>query len=158
MIYTTKVTEICENGDAIVELPDELVKELNWEIGDTLKFKTNKDGSFTLTKKEKKERQWVLVECVSTHRIRYMVEVPVGIDKYGKNKVDWALDTVTMNEAKEFSQEHIGEQIVSHRVVTKEEALALCDVDNDYCSSWDEELKVKNFFTTWKEQEDDTNE
>jgi antitoxin component of MazEF toxin-antitoxin module len=37
-IYTTKVTEICENGDAIVELPDELVKELNWEIGDTLDY------------------------------------------------------------------------------------------------------------------------
>ena len=38
--------------------------------------------------------------------------------------------------------------------VTKEEALVLCDVDNDYCSSWDEELKVKNFFTTWQEQEE----
>jgi hypothetical protein len=42
---------------------------------------------------------------------------------------------------------------VSHRVVTKEEALALCDKDNDYGSSWDEELKIQNFFTTWKEQE-----
>jgi len=82
-----------------------------------------------------------------------MVEVPVGVDKYGKDKTLWALDTVSMNEAKEFSQEHIGEQIVSHRVVTKEEALALCDKDNDYGSSWDEELKIQNFFTTWKEQE-----
>jgi antitoxin component of MazEF toxin-antitoxin module len=32
------VVEICENGDAIVELPDELVKELDWQIGDTLDY------------------------------------------------------------------------------------------------------------------------
>jgi hypothetical protein len=58
-----------------------------------------------------------------------------------------------MNQAKTFSSEHLGEQIVSHRVVTKEEALTLCDVDNDYTTTWNEELKMKNFFTTWKEQE-----
>jgi hypothetical protein len=98
--------------------------------------------------KKKEPTEWVLVECVSTFRERYMVEVPKG-------KAEWALDTVTMNEAKEFSQEHIGEQIVSHRVVSKEEALTLCDKDNDYGSSWDEELKVKNFFTTWKEQKNE---
>lgn len=155
--HTVYIQEDPDTGDLILPLPEGMCDELGWEVGDDLKFKTHKDGSFTLSKKEKKEKietQWVLVECVSTHRIRYMVEVPVGIDSYGKNKVDWALDTVTMNEAKEFSQEHIGEQIVSHRVVTKEEALVLCDVDNDYCSSWDEELKVKNFFTTWQEQEE----
>jgi hypothetical protein len=82
-----------------------------------------------------------------------MVEVPVGTDNYGKDKALWALDTVTMNEAKEFSQAHLGEQIVSHRVVTKEEALALSDADNDYTAeAWDEELKMKNFFTPWEEQ------
>lgn len=142
-------------GDLILPFPEGLCDEMGWEVGDTLKFKSNTDGSFTLTKKEKKDTQWVLVECVSTFRERYMVEVPVGIDKYGKDKSLWALDTVSMNEAKEFSQEHIGEQIVSHRVVTKEEALALCDKDNDYGSSWDEKTKIKNFFTTWKEQEND---
>ena len=100
----------------------------------------------------KTETQWVLVECVSTFRIRYMVEVPVGIDEYGKDKSEWALDSVTMNEAVEFSQEHLGEQIVSHRVVTKEEALDLSDADNKYTDElWDEELKMKTFFTTWKE-------
>jgi hypothetical protein len=87
---------------------------------------------------EKKE--WVLVDCVSTFRMRYLVEVPEG-------KKEWALDTVVMHEAKEFSQEHIGEQIVSHRVVTKEEALAICDEDNNYCASWNDEQKEKAFFT-----------
>jgi hypothetical protein len=82
-----------------------------------------------------------------------MVEVPIGIDRYGKDKTEWALDTVSMEEAKEFSSKHIGEQIISHRVVTKKEALALCDVDNDYTASWDETTKMQNFFTTWEEQE-----
>jgi hypothetical protein len=132
-----------------------LCDELGWEIGDTLDWKVKKNGTFVLTKKEKQETQWVLVECVSTFRQRYMVEVPVGVDKYGKDKTEWALDTVTMEEAKEFSQEHLGEQIVSHRVVSKEEALSLCDIDNDYGKDWDEAIKIKNFFTTWKEQEDD---
>jgi hypothetical protein len=142
--WTLEVKEDPENGDAILEFPDDLMLEAGWKEGDELDWIDNKNGSYTLKKKEPTE--WVLVECVSTFRERYMVEVPKG-------KAEWALDTVTMNEAKEFSQEHIGEQIISHRVVSKEEALTLCDKDNDYGSSWDEELKVKNFFTTWKEQE-----
>ena len=51
-----------------------------------------------------KETQWVLVECVSTFRNRYMVEVPVGTDDYNNDKTLWALDTVTMQAAKKFSQ------------------------------------------------------
>jgi hypothetical protein len=118
------------------------MEELGWDIGDTLTWKIGDNGEITVSKKV--ETEWVLVECVSTFRARYMVEVPKG-------KAEWALDTVTMQEAQEFSQQHIGEQIVSHRVVSKDEALALCDADNDYGSSWDEELKMNNFFTKWSE-------
>jgi antitoxin component of MazEF toxin-antitoxin module len=127
--------------ELILPFPEELMEELGWEIGDTLTWNVGENGEITVSKKT--ETEWVLVECVSTFRERYMVEVPKG-------KADWALDTVTMNEAEEFSQKHIGEQIVSHRVVTKDEALALCDVDNEYCSSWDKETKLKSFFTFWK--------
>lgn len=135
--YTIKLEED-ENGDLILPFTDELLNEVGWKEGDTLGWKDNKDGSFTLSKQE--ENEWVLVECISTFRERYMVEVPKG-------KSEWAMDTVVMNEAKEFSQEHLGETIVSHRVVTKEEALTMCDVDNDYCSSWSEEKKLDAFFT-----------
>ena len=142
--WTLEVKEDPENGDCILEFPDDLMEEAGWKEGDELDWIDNKNGSYTLKKKEPTE--WVLVECVSTFRDRYMVEVPKG-------KAEWSLDTVTMNQAKTFSSEHLGEQIVSHRVVTKEEALTLCDVDNDYTTMWNEELKMKNFFTTWKEQE-----
>lgn len=85
-------------------------------------------------------KSWVLVDTVSMFRMRYMVEVPAEHPEY-------ALDTVTMNEAKEFSQEHVGETIISHRVVTEEEALTLCNVDNNYCSDWNAEQKINAFFT-----------
>jgi hypothetical protein len=148
--WTLEVKEDPENGDAILEFPDDLMQQAGWKEGDTLDWIDNKDGSWTLKKKE--PTQFVLVECVSTFRQRYMVEVPVGIDQYGKDKSEWALDTVAMEDAKEFSQEHIGEQIVSHRIVTREEALGLCDKDNEYGKDWDEETKMKNFFTLWQNQ------
>lgn len=146
--WTISLEEDPETGDLILPLNDDILAETGWKTGDTIDWIDNKDGSWTM---KKIETQWVLVETISTFRERYMVEVPVGTDQYGKDKADWALDTVTLEEAKEFSQEHLGETIVSHRVVTKEEALALCDKDNDYARVWNDELKVKTFFTTMEE-------
>lgn len=148
--WTVDLQEDPSTGDTILEFPPDMLEQTGWGEGDSLIWKDNGDGSFMLTKKE---TQWVLVECVSTFRQRYMVEVPVGTDEQGKDNSLWALDTVTMEEAKEFSQEHIGEQIISHRVVTYNEALALSDKDNAYAVSWDNDNKVKNFFTTLADQE-----
>ena len=44
--YETKVSEICENGDAIINLPDELVEELNWQVGDTLDYEMKNDSVY----------------------------------------------------------------------------------------------------------------
>jgi hypothetical protein len=101
--------------------------------------------------KQDEGTEWVLVEALSQHKISYMIEVPKG-------KAEYALDTVAMEDAKEFSQEHLRptDIILNHRVVSKEEALKLCDERNEYGSEWDEETKIKNFFTTWKEQNDST--
>ena len=147
--WTVDLQEDPSTGDTILEFPPDMLEQTGWGEGDSLIWKDNGDGSFMLTKKE---TQWVLVECVSTFRQRYMVEVPVGTDDQGKDKSLWALDTVTMEEAKEFSQEHIGEQIISHRVMTYNEALALSDKDNAYAVSWDNDTKVKTFFTTLADQ------
>jgi len=146
--WTINLEEDPETGDLILPLNDDILEQTGWKTGDSIDWTDNKDGSWTM---KKIETQWVLVETVSMFRERYMVEVPVGVDMYGKDKAEWALDTVTMEEAKEFSQEHLGETIVSHRVVTKEEALAMCDKDNDYAKKWNDELKVKTFFTVMTE-------
>lgn len=149
-IWTIEVQEDSVSGDCMLQFPPEAMEQVGWNEGDVIDWRANKDGSYTLTKKE---TQWVLVECVSTFRQRYMVQVPVGIDEQGNDKSLWALDTVTMNEAKEFSQEHIGEQIISHRVVSRDEALTICDQDNAYGASWDNAAKFKNFFTTLAESD-----
>ena len=41
--YTSKVLEICDNGDAIIELPTKLLEELGWKVGDVLNYE-EKDG------------------------------------------------------------------------------------------------------------------
>jgi hypothetical protein len=124
--------------DYFIELNDEILAETGFKIGDELEWADRGDGSWSLKKKE--EKSWVMVEAVHTFRMRYMVEVPAEHPEY-------ALDTVTMDAAKEFSQEFIGQQIVSHRVISEEDALKLCDVDNYYCAKWDNQKKIETFFT-----------
>lgn len=100
----------------------------------------------------KDETQLVLVETISQFRIRYVVEVPVGVDDYGNDKKLWALDTVTCEEAKEFSQESLGELIVSHRVIDEKEALEIWDNDNDYLKDWEPEQKLE-YVTIWEDRQ-----
>jgi hypothetical protein len=136
--------ETDENGDLILPLSDELCAEAGWKIGDTIEWIDNGDGSWTMRKKEM-EKELVMVECISTFRMRYVVEVPKG-------KKEWAMDTVVCNEAEEFSQEHIGEQIVSHRVIDEAEYLRMFDEDNSYLSKWDNDLKFR-CVKRWEESE-----
>lgn len=151
---TTVLEDPSDPEGAVIQFPDDMMTQLGWKEGDTLKWTDLKDGSFSISKVVL-ETQWVMVDTISTFRVRYMVEVPIGIDNHGHDKSLWALDTVTCEEAKEFSQLHIGEQIVSHRVMSKDEALQQCDAENEYGKEWDTDAKVAAFFTTWKEQETD---
>ena len=75
-----------------------------------------------------------LVETISMHRIRYVVEC---------ESAEYAKDTVTMNEVEEFSQLHIDEMITSTRVIDDAEYLRVFDEDNDYLKEWSEEEKFK---------------
>ena len=127
-----------EDGEKFIELNDEILEQSGFKIGDNLEWADLGDGSWSLKKKE--EKTWALVEAVHTFRMRYVVEVPAEHPEY-------ALDTVTMDAAKEFSQEFIGQQIMSHRVISEEDALKLCDVDNYYCAKWDNQKKMETFFT-----------
>jgi hypothetical protein len=78
--------------------------------------------------------KFVMVDCISTYRMRYCVELNDDDPK------EWAMDTVVMEEAKEFSQEHLGEMITSHRVLSdKEEAFEIFREDNEYLKDISEE-------------------
>lgn len=91
-----------------------------------------------------KDTDLILVETVSMFRMRYVVEVPRG-------KSEYALDTVTMQEATLFSQKHLDETIVSHRPISLNDALLLCNNENDYAVDWTDTKKIETFFTTVKD-------
>jgi len=85
-----------------------------------------------------------LVDTVSSHRVSYVVRC---------KSEEHAADTIVMEEGKEFSQEHLGEQISRIREITEDDYLALFDKDNDYLKSWDVEQK-KTLITTVKYDEE----
>jgi hypothetical protein len=90
------------------------------------------------------KNRYILVDTISQYRMRYLVEVPEG-------KEERALETVTMEEAKEFSQLHLGETIFSHREVSKQEAFDTYRKDNDYLASWSDEQIMRAGFTLLKD-------
>lgn len=67
-----------------------------------------------------------LVETVSMFRMRYVVEA---------DEPDHAADTVVMEEAKEFGQHHVAENIINIREVTDEEIPKLFFEDHPYLES-----------------------
>ena len=95
--------------------------------------------------------KYVLVTAISTHRMRYAIPMDELQKLNEEQPVDprWALDCVTCQEIEEFSQEHLGEQIVDYDVLTEEEILAQFDKDNDYLTSWTTEQKI-NYIRDWK--------
>jgi hypothetical protein len=88
--------------------------------------------------------EFVMVECIQSYRTRYVVEVPVG-------QKEWADDTVILDRAKEFSQNDMGEMIISSRTITEAEVLQLCDEDNDYSRNWNNDHKFNTFVTLRKD-------
>jgi len=79
-----------------------------------------------------------LVDAVSSYRTSYVVRCEDS---------DQAKDTVTMEEATEFSQEWLGEQISRVTEITEDDYLVLFDKENDYLKEWDIEKK-KSMITT----------
>ena len=141
--WTLDVKE-APDGDKYIEFNDEILAETGWKEGDFIEWIDQGDGSFKMVKQE---TELVMVECVSMFRMRYVVEVPAG-------KKEWAMDTVVMNEAEELSQEHLGEQIVSHRVISQEEYFRIFNEDNDYLKSWTDEQKMRMIHKTPDEDDE----
>ena len=92
----------------------------------------------------------VLVETVSTFRHVYAVRVD------DQDPADFALDDVALNMGEdtisEVSQNHIAEDIWSHRVITEKEYLELFDRENSYLSDWSNDMKMRFIFDSLKER------
>ena len=50
--WTLDVKEDPETGDRILEFPDDLMEQAGWKEGDTIEWIDNKNGSWTLRKKD----------------------------------------------------------------------------------------------------------
>lgn len=104
------------------------------------------------------DERYAVVTAVSTHRMRYCVPVSelqklnpdVDITNDPAKQIEWANDSVTMEEVKEFSQAHIGEDIIDAFILDEERVLNLFDRDNDYLKDWSKEQKLKHLYN-WKD-------
>ena len=134
-----------EDGNQYIVFPEGYIEKMGWDVGDDIQWIDNNDGSWTMKKVEKTE--YVLVEAIGQFRMRYLVEVPVG-------KKEWAEDVVTMEQAKEFSQLSLGETIVSSRVINSMDIIPMCDEDNEYVKTWNDEHKINTFVTKWEDIKD----
>jgi len=79
----------------------------------------------------------VLVDAISTFHVRYVVET-------SDDEVDQAITAVKLGKVQdEFSQKHLGETVISQRVVSVDEYLELFDKDNDYLKDWTPDQKMR---------------
>ena len=130
-----------KNGDLLLPLDEKTLEVAGLKIGDAIEWVDNHDGSFTLAKKTK--TKIIMVEAISSYRMRYAIEIPADADE------SWAKDTVTMQEANEFSQEWLGETITSSREISQVEFLTQFRKDNEYLASWDDDQCFVTGLNAW---------
>ena len=105
------------------------------------------------------EEKYVVVTTTSTFRQRYCIPVSklqemnrtISLKDHPEQIVPWAEDSVTSEDAKEFSQKWLGETILDTFILDEERALMLFDRDNDYLKNWTREQKL-DFIDDWKEK------
>ena len=77
--------------------------------------------------------KYVTITTVSTHTMRYVMELPEGQTEAGLR------DSVSSDEVDDISQEHLGESIIESREITEEEMLKLFPT---YLQGWSKEKKL----------------
>ena len=87
------------------------------------------------------KKKYVMVECVATYRMRYAVELNEN------DPAEWACDTVVTCPNEELGQLFLGETLISHREVSKEDLKRLAVEDCEAYSSWTEEEVIERLVT-----------
>ena len=98
-------------------------------------------------------KDYVTITTVSTFKIRYVVP----IDKLQAmnpdaevNPIEWAKDSVTLGEVEEFSQKHLGENVIEGKCISESEMFSIFAEENDYLSIRTDEEKIKYVKNTFK--------
>ena len=91
-------------------------------------------------------KDYVVVTTISSHRVRYVMHCD-DLQKLNPDlpvdSVEWANDTVSLDEWHSFSQEHMGEYIVDTVEMNEDDMLDLFDKDNECLSEWTKDQKIK---------------
>jgi hypothetical protein len=95
----------------------------------------------------------VLVETISTFRHTYVVRLPDNDPtEYALDDVICGMDNVD-DGITDVTQNHISEDIFSHRVITEKEYLEMFDRENAYLSGWPTEKKLEFIYDSLKHRE-----
>ena len=89
-------------------------------------------------------KKYAVVTTVHTFRHRYVISEDrlQSLNTDDPVELEWANDTVLMEEIDEFSQKSLGETIVDCEWMKEDDVLELFDKDNDYLSKWTKEHKL----------------
>jgi hypothetical protein len=93
-------------------------------------------------------KDYVLVSTISTFHHRFVMHKD-DLRKLGdikpsdKDLLEWAMDSVTMEECDAFAVNHVAENIVEAQEWDEDEMLTFFDRDNNYMSGWDREAKIE---------------
>jgi len=92
------------------------------------------------------DKDYVIITAILSYRMRYVMHRD-DLQKQNPldpvNTIEWANDIVTAEECVEFSQKHMGEQIIDTVEMNEDDMLVLFDKDNDYLSGWTKDEKLK---------------
>jgi hypothetical protein len=91
-----------------------------------------------------KTKKYVVVTTVSSFHHYYVVPLDL-IEKQMFNNGDLEetlSDLVLDNRVEEFSQTHVGENILTTDIIDEEKMLALFDKTNDYLAGWKKQQKI----------------
>ena len=134
--FSLTVQQDPDTGDLFVRLPPELLATMDWREGDRLEYvvregeclelinhcKAERDRLVQNEQPEQPDMPLFIVETVLSHRMRYAVRA---------RSAEHAMDIITMEEANEFDQNFLGEQIFSTRQVSIDEFLNSAELPTD---------------------------
>ncbi len=97
-------------------------------------------------------KKYAVVTTVSSFYHYYVVPLDLLQELNTETPVDkqWLEDMVVCEEVEEFSQKHIGEQILESSIVSEEDILKVFDTQNQYLSKWNREQKIEYIRKTLK--------
>lgn len=96
--------------------------------------------------------KYAVVTTLSTFVIKYVIPMDdlQTLNTDAPVELEWAKDCVTCDEVHEFTQKHIGEQIIDAEEMTSEEVLALHRKEHPASIGWVNDERILQRVKAWK--------